>query len=229
VDYTRTSIKDWDEADRPREKLLQRGIEALTDAELLALILATGTRELSAIDLARQMLRELDGLPNVARADVATLKQIKGIGDAKATSLVAAFELGRRKALTVGYEVRVTSARIAAAYLSAKIGDAQQEVFYALYLDRKNAIKADKELFRGGVNATVADPRIIFKEGIAQLASGIIVAHNHPSGNLNPSKADEDLTRRLVEGGKLLDMPILDHLIIGGNGTYFSFADAGLL
>jgi DNA repair protein RadC len=220
------SIKEWEAEDRPREKLMQRGTESLTDAEVLALILATGTAKLSAIDLARLMLRELGGLPNVARADVAALKRIKGIGDAKATSIVAAFELGRRKAMTVGYEYRITGADAAAQYLIPKIGHESQEVFYALFLNRNNVIKAEKELFRGGLSATVVDPKILFKEAINQLAAAVIVAHNHPSGNLQPSQADIDITRKLIAGGKLLEVPVLDHLIITEHG-YYSFADHG--
>jgi DNA repair protein RadC len=226
--YNNLPIKAWAVEDRPREKLMQRGIEALTDAELIALLLATGTRNLSAIDLARNLLQETGGLHQLARCNVRELTRIKGIGKAKAIGLVAAFELGRRKNLNAQPEVKVTSSDIVADYLTPKLHDLNQEVFYVLFLNRNNIIKAEKMIFKGGVSATIIDPKLIFREAVHHLASAIIVAHNHPSGNLNPSKSDLETTRKLVEGGKLFDIHVLDHIIISNRGHY-SFADHGMI
>jgi len=224
--YQNKPIKDWDDADKPREKLKERGVSALTDAELIALLLSTGTREHSVVDLARELLKNIGGLIGLARADANQLLKTKGIGDAKATTILAAFELGRRKAQSVGYEFRVNGSPAVADYLQAKIGDEAQEVFHVLFLNRNNVVIGDKSLFRGGVSATVVDPKVVFREALAHLASSIIVAHNHPSGSLAPSRADEDITRQLVAAGKLLEITVLDHLIVTSHG-YYSFADEG--
>ncbi|MDX2250465.1 MAG: DNA repair protein RadC [Bacteroidia bacterium] len=226
--YTHTTIKDWAVEDRPREKLLQRGIEALTDAELIAILLASGTRERSAIDLAREMIETVGGLPQIAQADVAELTQLKGIGKAKAITVIAAFELGRRKLLKISETPRLTHSESVAKYLSPRLADLKQEVFYVLFLNRNNEIIAEKQIFRGGVSATIIDPRIVFREAIHHLASAIILSHNHPSGNLTPSQADIEITRKLISGGKVFDIQVLDHIIVSARG-YYSFADQGLL
>ncbi|MEZ4772987.1 MAG: DNA repair protein RadC [Bacteroidia bacterium] len=226
--YTHTSIKDWALEDRPREKLLQRGIEALTDTELLAILLASGTRDRSALDMAREMLESLGGLPQLAQASVAELTGFKGIGKTKAITIITAFELGRRKLMKISEAPRLTHSESVAHYLAPRLADLKQEVFYVLFLNRNNEIIAEKQIFRGGVSATIIDPRIIFREAIHHLASAIILSHNHPSGNLTPSQADIEITRKLVSGGKVFDIQVLDHIIVSSRG-YYSFADQGLL
>ncbi len=224
--YSNTPITQWALEDRPREKLMKRGVDALTDAELVAILLGSGTRELSAISLGRKVLDEIGGLNQLARSGVEELTRIKGIGPAKAISIVTAFELGRRKGIVPEQALRITSAETVAQYLIPKMADLNQEVFYVLFLNRNNEIKAEKPIFRGGVSATVIDPKIVFREAINQLASAMIIAHNHPSGNLSPSQADIQITQKLVEAGKFFDIRVLDHLIISSRG-YFSFADEG--
>ncbi|MEM6764846.1 MAG: DNA repair protein RadC [Bacteroidota bacterium] len=226
--YTRLPITSWAEEDKPREKLLKRGISSLTDAELLGILFGTGTREVSAIDLGRKVLEEVGNLHQLARTDVRELMKIKGIGKAKAVTLVSAFELARRKGISAAERIKISSSESVANYLSPKLEDLNQEVFYLLFLNRNNEIKAEKMIFQGGVSATVIDPKIVFKEAINHLASAMIVAHNHPSGNLTPSKADHESTRKLVAAGKLFDIHVLDHIIISIKG-YYSFADHGLI
>ncbi len=228
--YGNLPIKAWAVEDRPREKMLQRGISALTDAELLAIILGQGTvtmdRRYTALDLARQLIEETGGLDRLARSDVQDLIRVKGIGKAKAIAIVSAFELGRRKLSGEMKPIRVTDASVVAGYLKPKMADLDQEVFHILFLNRNHEIKGERQIFKGGVSATIIDPKIVFKEAINHLASAIVLAHNHPSGNIQPSIADIEITRQLVEAGKLVDIKVLDHLIISERG-YYSFADEG--
>jgi DNA repair protein RadC len=226
MQYTNSSIKSWAMEDRPREKMLQRGCDALTDAELIAILLATGTREMSAVELARTMLEQIGGFGKVARSSIKELTKIKGIGEVKALTLTAAFELGKRKAREEVFATSFTNSELAARYLIEKIGSCEQEVFYILYLDRKNAIKSETLLSKGTISSTVVDIRLLYKEAVQQAASSIIVAHNHPSGNLTPSQADIDITHKIKEAGKLFDITLLDHVIVSQKGFY-SFADNG--
>lgn len=226
--YANLPITSWALEDRPREKLLQRGINALTDAELIAILLGSGTRECSAIELARQLLEAKGGLGALARCEVPELTQLKGIGNAKAVSLVAAFELGRRKQLSGQDKVRVRCANDVAQYMSPKLADLEYEVFHVVFLNRNNEIKSDKQLFSGGISSTIIDPRIVFREALNQLVSAIILVHNHPSGNLMPSEADMRITKKLVSGGKIMDIKVLDHVIVSHRG-YYSFADEGVM
>jgi len=221
-------ITQWALEDRPREKLMKRGIAALTDAELLAVLLRSGTKDQSAIQLARHILDQNGGIDLLARSSVSNLCQIKGIGVAKAISIVAAFELGRRKEAYSPVRVRVTASHVAAQYLNPKLVDEHQEIFYVLFLNRNLEVISEKRVFQGGVSATVIDPKIVFQEAMLHLASGIVVAHNHPSGNFHPSDADLKITRKLVKAGKMLDIRVMDHLIISHKG-YYSFADEGVL
>lgn len=224
--YSPRSIKTWALEDRPREKLFQKGIAALTDAELLALVLSTGHRELSAIDLGRQLLLDFRGLNGLAGTSVKDLMKVKGIGKAKAVSLAACFELGRRKSSQAGKSKKLNSAEAVYQYLGPGLADMDHEVFHVLFLNRNHELKAEKRLFEGGVNATVIDTRIIFREAVNHLASSIILVHNHPSGNLKPSQPDRSITRKCQEAGKLFDIPVLDHVIISSRG-YYSFANSG--
>ncbi|MCI4670834.1 MAG: DNA repair protein RadC [Bacteroidia bacterium] len=221
-------IKSWSLEERPREKLSKRGISALTDVELIAILLRSGNRETSAIGLAQVLLEEVGGLEKLAKASLQVLVQIKGIGDAKAMSLIAAFELSRRKTAFFPEKVKISSSLIAARYLMAKLGDFSQEVFYVLFLNRNNEVEAEKQLFVGGVAATIIDPKVVFREAILHLASGLIIAHNHPSGNLVPSQADIQITKKIQQGADYFDIRLLDHVIVSDR-SYYSFADEGKL
>jgi len=223
-------IKSWAAEDRPREKLLLKGKSALSDAELIAILLGTGTTTLSAVDLAKQILQTSNyNLHELARISVKDLMKIKGIGEAKAITIAAALELGRRRKESEPDEKpRIASSADVFDNIKAELMDIPHEEFWVLLLNRANRITKKKQISLGGVAGTVADPKIIFKLALEELASGIILAHNHPSGNLTASLADIDLTKKLKEAGKLLDIQVLDHLIIAGK-RYFSFADEGLL
>jgi DNA repair protein RadC len=231
-EYTSTyeSIKSWAEADRPREKLLLKGKAALSDSELIAILLGSGTRTLSAVDLARQILRSYDyDLHTLARQSVKDLQKFKGIGEAKAISIVSALELGRRrKEADLVRKVQITCSSDVYEYLKPDLLDLPHEEFWLVLLKRNNEIIKKAQVSKGGVSGTVVDPKVVFKNALEELASAIIMVHNHPSGNLNPSQADIQLTRKLKEAGKLLEIPILDHIIFTNHGFY-SFADESLL
>lgn len=225
------SIKSWAEEDRPREKLLLKGKSALSDAELLTILLRTGVVGNSALDIAKKILNRVNGdLNELGKLSVNDLKKMeKGLGDTKAITIVAALELGRRRQSS---EVRekpvVRSSRDSFAYIYPELADLPHEEFYVIYLNRANKIIGHKQIGQGGVSGTVADKRIILKHALEVLASGIIAVHNHPSGNLNPSQQDMELTRTLKEACHLLDIYLLDHLITGDK-KYYSFADEGTL
>lgn len=223
-------IKSWAAEDRPREKLMLKGKAALSDAELIAILLGTGTASMSAVDLAKSILQVVGhDLNELARLTVKDLTKIKGIGEAKAISIVSALELGRRrKELTTEERPKITSSKDVYDILKAELLDIPHEAFWIVLLNRANRVIKKHQISHGGVAGTVADPKIIFKIALEELASGVILAHNHPSGNLNASQADIDLTRKLKESGKLLEIQILDHLIIAGK-KYMSFADEGLM
>ncbi|MBA4852715.1 RadC family protein [Emticicia sp. BO119] len=224
------NILSWAEEDRPREKLMLKGKAALSDAELIAILIGSGTRELSAVDLSKLILRSVgNNLNELAKLTINDLMKFKGVGDAKAISIAAALELGRRrKESEVVRKAKITSSGDAYQAMIPYLLDLSHEQFWVLLLNRASEIIRPFQISIGGVAGTVADPKIIFKSAIEYLASAIILVHNHPSGNLTPSQADLDLTKRVKEAGRLLDIPILDHLIFGDNG-YFSFADKGIL
>ena len=223
-------IKSWSPDDRPREKLILKGKSALSDAELIAILLGSGTSSLSAVDLAKKVLHPAgNSLHELARHTVKDLIKIKGIGEAKALTIVAALELGRRRKEIEGNEKpKITGSRDAYEVVKADLLDISHEEFWIILLNRANRVIKKSQISQGGVAGTVADPKIIFKLALEELASGIILAHNHPSGNLTASQADLDLTKKLKEAGKLLDIQVLDHVIIAGQ-KYFSFADEGLI
>jgi DNA repair protein RadC len=224
------NIKSWSPEDRPREKLILKGTSALSDAELIAILLGSGTTTLSAVDLAKKILQGVNyNLHDLARVSVKDLMKVKGIGEAKAITIVAALELGRRRKESDPEEKpKITSSRDAYDIVKAHLLDLPHEEFWVILLNRANRVTRKHQISQGGVAGTVADPKIIFKYALDDLASGIIIAHNHPSGNLTASQADIDLTRKLKEGGKLLEIQVLDHLIVAGQ-KYFSFADEGLI
>ena len=223
-------IKDWAPDDRPREKLLKKGTTALSDAELIAILIGTGSGKSTALDLSKRILDSVEHqLPSLARLKANDLTRIKGIGPAKAITIVAAMELGRRRKESDTVEKpKVCSSQEAYDLISGDLIDLSHEEFWVLLLNRANRLIRKHRISEGGVSGTVADPKVIFKGAIDHLASGIIVAHNHPSGNRSASQSDIDLTRKLKEAGKFLEIQLLDHLIICGP-KYFSFADEGLL
>lgn len=224
------TIKSWSPEDRPREKLILKGKAALSDAELVAILLGSGTATLSAVDLAKKVLQAVENnLHDLARMTVKDLIKTKGIGEVKALTIVAALELGRRrKELDSNERPKITSSKDAYDVIKADLLDIPHEEFWILLLNRANRVIRKSQISQGGIAGTVADPKIIFKLALDDLASGIILAHNHPSGNLTASQADLDLTKKLKEAGKLLDIQVLDHLIVAGQ-KYFSFADEGLI
>ncbi|HEX8546682.1 MAG TPA: DNA repair protein RadC [Cytophagaceae bacterium] len=227
---TNLPILSWAEEDRPREKLLGKGRTALTDAELIAILLGSGTVSLTAVDVAKIILKEVNNdLHELARLSVKDLKKFKGIGEAKAITIISALELGRRrKDSEIVQKPKVSCSEDAYQYIKPDLLDLPHEEFWIILLNRANQIIKKQPVSSGGVSGTIADPKIIFKIALENLASGIILAHNHPSGNLKPSEADILLTNKLKAGGKLLDTPILDHIIFT-NQSYYSFADEGKL
>jgi DNA repair protein RadC len=224
------TIKEWAAEDRPREKLMLKGKAALSDAELIAILVGTGTASLSAVDLSKKILQTTsNNLDELARLSVKDLTKVKGIGEAKAITIVAALELGRRrKELVTDEKIKIATSRDAYELVYAELMDIPHEEFWVILTNRAQRVIKKHQISSGGIAGTVADPRIIFKLALEELATGIILVHNHPSGSLAPSQADVALTTKLKESGKLLDIQVLDHLIIGGKG-YYSFADEGLL
>ncbi len=224
------NIKSWSPDDRPREKLLLKGTPALSDAELVAILIGSGTATLSAVEVAKRILQSVDNnLHELAKLSVRDLMKVKGIGEAKALTIVAAVELGRRRKEREPEEKpRIGGSKDAFDQIKADLMDLPHEEFWVLLLNRANRMIKKKRVSEGGVSGTVADPKIIFKLALEELASGVIVAHNHPSGNLTASQSDVDLTKKIKEAGKFLEVQLLDHLIIAGQ-RYYSFADEGLL
>ena len=224
-------ITEWAKDDRPREKLLLKGKRALSNAELIAILIGSGNKDLSAVELAQQMMDKADNnLIELSKFSVQDLvKHFKGIGTAKAVTIVAALELGKRRLLEQALERKqIKSSKDAYELLMPFLSDLPTEEFRILLLDNSNKILNNLTIGQGGFNGTTADPRKIFKLALEQNATSIILAHNHPSGNKKPSQADQSLTRKLTEGGKVLDIRVLDHLIIVNDG-YLSFADEGMI
>lgn len=221
-------ITEWALDDRPREKLLAKGKEALSDAELIAILLATGTRSMSAVDLAKIILQKANNdLNDLAKLTLKDLQKIKGIGEAKAITIASALELGRRRKETEPKkQVIITNSATTYQLMKPHLWDLQVEEFWIIMLSRSNNVIKKQKISQGGVAGTVADPKIIYKYALEETASGLILIHNHPSGNLKPSQEDIYITQKLKDGGKLLDIQVLDHLIITDNG-YYSFADNG--
>ena len=224
------NIKSWSPEDRPREKLLLKGTAALSDAELIAILIGSGTANLSAVEVAKKILvHGGNGLHDLAKLSVKDLMKVKGIGEAKAITIVAALELGRRrKEITMDDKPKISCSKDAFDLLRGDLMDLPHEEFWILLLNRANKVIKKKRISEGGVSGTVADPKIIFKMALEELASGVIVAHNHPSGTLTASQSDIDLTKKLKEAGKFLEVQLLDHVIVAGQ-KYFSFADEGLI
>jgi DNA repair protein RadC len=223
-------IKSWAEGDRPREKLLLKGKAALSDAELIAILIGSGTPKLTAVDVAKSILAAVNNdLNGLARLSVAELQKHRGIGAAKAIAIVSALELGRRRKETgASLKTRITSSQDIFDYIQPQLLDLPHEEFWIILLNRANEVIRKMPVSSGGVAGTVADPKIIFKHALDHLASSVILVHNHPSGNIKPSAADVALTRNMKQAGAWLDLPILDHIIFGQT-RYYSFADEGAL
>ena len=224
------SIKNLAPDDRPREKLLSQGYAALSNSEILAILIGSGTRDKSAVQVCQEILNTVDGdLNHLAKLTIEDLKKFKGIGEAKAITIVAALELGRRrKEHAVPNLSTVKSSKDAYEYLSHLFKDLAHEEFHIILLNRANKIKKSILISKGGLSGTVADGKLIFKKGLETGASAMILCHNHPSGNLQPSKADIQLTKNLKEFGAMIDLPIIDHIIFTDT-AYYSFADEGIL
>ncbi len=231
MDYTaKTNIKAWAEEDRPREKMLLKGKSTLSEAELLAIIISSGSQEHSAVELSKIILSESNNnLNDLAKLSINDLQKFKGIGEAKAISIVAALELGRRRKNTDSLEKpRIKKAADAYNYLKQYMLDLDHEQFWIILLKRNLEIIKAVQISAGGVAGTVVDIKIIFKHVVENLASGIVLSHNHPSGNLNPSKQDEVLTMKIKQSADIMDIILMDHVIFTDNG-FFSFQEEGLL
>ena len=224
------TIKSWAEEDRPREKLTLQGRRSLSDAELIAILIGSGTPNESAVELSKRILHSCDhDLHSLSKLSIQDLSKFKGIGEAKSISIIAALELGRRRKETTHQQyIIVNSSKDAYHAIKSQFVDLNHEEFWILLLNRANKITSRHLISKGGQAGTVADPKIIFNTALQNHASSVILAHNHPSGNLRPSQADIDLTRKLKSAGAFLDIPVLDHLIITDNG-FFSFTDEGML
>ena len=223
-------ILSWAKDERPREKLRNKGVDMLSDAELLAILLHHGTRDKTAVDLGRElMFRSKQNLGELGRLSLRELMKIKGIGEAKAITLMAALELGRRRHAMESLDKPVISGSSSVArYLQALFCDHDHEVFAVLFLNRANKVNHFEIISSGGMSGTVADPRMILRKALEEKAVSIILCHNHPSGSLKPSHADKELTNKIREAARFFDISVLDHIIVSNEG-YFSFADEGIL
>ncbi len=223
-------IKSWAEEDRPREKLLTKGRHVLTEAELIAILISSGSKDETAVELSKRILRSVDNnLNSLGKLSVQELIRFKGIGEAKAISIIAALELGRRrKESEIAKREKIITSKDVFEIMKSSFLDLPHEEFWMLILNRANGVIKKELISRGGVTGTVVDTKIIFKTAIEHYANSIILCHNHPSGNLKPSDADIKITRNIKEAGKIMEIPLADHLIITDNG-YYSFADEGIL
>jgi len=223
-------IKSWAEDDRPREKLLGKGRQALSEAELIAILIGSGSKNETAVELSKRILGTVgNNLHSLGKLSVKELTKFKGIGDAKAISIVAALELGRRrKESDVVKREKVVTSRDVFESMKGKLQDLPHEEFWLIMLSRSNSVLKKEMISRGGVSGTVVDTKIIFKTAVEHYASSIIICHNHPSGNLKPSDADVRITKSIKDAGKIMEIPLVDHLIIA-DGGYYSFADEGVM
>lgn len=220
---------DWSVIDRPREKLIRQGVNSLSLAELIAILIRTGSKSKNAVETANELLITYDNnLANLSRLSIQELSKVKGLGSVKAISILAALELGRRRREFEITGHKIKSSNDAFLQMHPLLADLPYEEFWILLLNRANKIITKKKVSMGGTSGTVVDPKIVFKEAIQVACSNIIAVHNHPSGTNEPSQADKELTKKLKSGAEYLDIQLLDHLIIAGN-NYYSFADEGEL
>lgn len=224
------AIKYWSEDDRPREKLRNKGKIALSDAELVAILIGSGNRRESAVELSKIILNSINNnLNELGKLSVEDLIKFNGIGEAKAISIITALELGRRRNLEAALKnPKITGSRSVFDVMQPILGELQHEEFWILYLNNANNIKLKFQMSKGGITGTMVDSRLVFKKALENSATGIILCHNHPSGNVKPSASDISLTRKIKKGGEVLDIKVLDHLIITEK-DYFSFADDNMM
>ncbi len=223
------SIKNWALEDRPREKYISKGVNSLTDAELFAIILGSGYKDKSALELSKEMLRSVsNNLDVFARLSLKDLMRFKGVGEVKAITLQVVFEIARRRKLAKNSIESIKTSQDVANIFCPKLQDSTIEEFHVILLNRKNTILAMHKISEGGTTGTIVDAKVVFKKAIEQLACAMILIHNHPSGNKMPSHADLELTKKIKSFGELIDITILDHIIIA-NDNYFSFADENIL
>ena len=222
------SIKQWSAGDQPREKLMHMGSKSLSEAELIAILLRAGARNKSALDVAKELLTQNDNsIAALAKLSVHELMKIKGIGEAKAVSIAAALELGRRRVTENAMQKgQITSSLDAYDLLHSRMRDLTQEAFWIILLDRRSKVISIEEIHVGGMSAMVVDPKVIFQRALERRACSVILSHNHPSGAPSPSIEDIRLTEKIKSGGNFMDIKVLDHIIIG-EGSYYSFADEG--
>ena len=224
----RTHLKNWPEEERPRERLLKHGADTLSDAQLLGIILRTGAGGKTAIDVGRELLDRLGGIAGIARAGIAELCTVQGIGPAKAAEIKAAMELGRRHQRPTLAGASLCASQEVAEYFHPRLRDIKKEEFRCVLLDTKNRVIREETVSTGSLTASLVHPRETFKTAVRESAAAVIFVHNHPSGDTRPSQEDILLTRRLVQAGDLLGIKVLDHVIVG-DGGHFSFRDSGLL
>lgn len=225
-----TGIKSWANEDRPREKMLMKGAGALSDSELLAILLREGNRDETAVDLARRILKDSENNINIlSRHTVKSLSQYKGIGEAKAITLLAALELGKRRVSSdIRKDPEICCSKDAYDLMYMHLHSQQYEQFWTIFLDRKNKVLRKEQIGAGGLTATIADPNKIMRIALEEYATGMILCHNHPSGNLRPSRDDISLTEKIKAAAALFNIVVLDHIIVGDN-DYYSFADEGTI
>ncbi|MDQ5928821.1 MAG: repair protein RadC [Bacteroidota bacterium] len=222
-------ITNWSEDDRPREKLMLKGKNALSDAELIAILIGSGSRNESAVALSKRILASVDTLNSLGKMSLGQLTNFKGIGEAKAIAIIAALELGRRRRAEDAVELtKITSSKIVFEIMQPIIGELPHEEFWVLFLNNSNKVILKSQLSKGGISGTIVDVRLVFKLALENGATGLILSHNHPSGGLIPSDADKQITRKIKQAGDSLDVKVLDHLIITET-KYYSFADEGIL
>ena len=228
MEPTHFPITNWSEDDRPREKLILKGKSALSDAELIAILIGSGNRNESAVDLSKRILASADTLNALGKMSLAQLTNFKGIGEAKAISIIAALELGRRRRTEDVVDlVKITSSKLVFEIMQPIIGELPHEEFWVLFLNNSNKVILKSQLSKGGISGTIVDVRLVFKLALETGATGLILCHNHPSGLLKPSEADIKITKRLKIAGDSLDVKVLDHLIITET-KYYSFVDEGI-
>lgn len=227
--YLNRTVKEMEPDEQPREKLMNYGSESLSNAELLAILLRTGTRKMNVIQMAQALIDHFGGLRNLARKNWQALQVIPGMGKVKALTLEAVFELSRRiEVSSLGEQIQITSPRDAVSYFGPKLRDRTKEVFLVAFLNNAKVVTGYKKISSGGSTATIVDPAEVMRQAIMNEANSILLLHNHPSGNAKESRADVNLTKRIAESGKLLGIPVDDHLIIAGDG-YVSFKAKGLV
>jgi len=229
ISYYHTKIKDWPESERPREKLINLGVDKLSDAELLAIILRAGSGKITAVDLAKRLLIEYSGLIPLSCVSISELKKLKGIGNTKAVTLVASFEIGKRIASGGDIKkIKLTSPENVAEYFIPSMWNLKKEIFKIVLLDSNNQIIKDVQISEGSLNSSIVHPREVFKPAILESSASIILIHNHPSGSIEPSSDDIEITKKIIETGKIIGINVYDHIIIGGK-KFTSLANMGLI